>query len=236
MSAPGLCPAQQRRDRPLPQIFSPSADTWLRVAFAGALVLLVGASAAGAGLVRNPFFTSEGWVHDQPVPFSHKHHVGDDGIDCRYCHTGAETRADAGLPPTHTCMTCHSQLWTDAGVLAPVRQSYATGQPLVWNRVAQLPDYAYFDHHVHVANGVACVECHGRVDRMPLTWRAKAFTMDFCVDCHRHPEKALRPPEMVTRMDWSGVDKAWLERYGKEAAAHKGLDPNRLANCETCHR
>lgn len=200
------------------------------------LVVIVGASAAGAGLVRNSFWTSAGWVTHQPVPFSHRHHAGELGIDCRYCHTGVETRADAGLPPTHTCMTCHSQIWTDAGVLAPVRQSYATGKPLVWNSVAQVPDYAYFDHHVHVANGVPCVECHGRVDRMPLTWRAKAFTMDFCVDCHRHPEKALRPPAMATRMDWSGVDKASLERYGKEAAAHLRLDPDRLSNCETCHR
>jgi hypothetical protein len=198
--------------------------------------VVVGASAAGAGLVRNPFWTQEGWVQDQPVPFSHKHHVGDDGIDCRYCHTGAETGAVAGLPPTHTCMTCHSQLWTGAPALAPVRQSYATGKPLVWNRVAQLPDYVYFDHHVHVANGVACVECHGRMDEMPLTWRAKPFTMDFCVDCHRHPEKALRPPAMVTRMDWSGVDKDVLRDYGIRIAAHKGLDPNRLTNCETCHR
>jgi len=206
------------------------------VVLGGAMVLAVGASAAGAGLVRGPFFTQVGWVQDQPVPFSHKHHAGELGIDCRYCHTGAETRADAGLPPTHTCMTCHSQLWTDAGVLAPVRQSYATGTPLVWNRVSQLPDYAYFDHHVHVANGVACVECHGRMDRMPLTWRARPFTMDFCVDCHRHPDKALRPPAMVTRMDWSGVDKDVLRHYGIRVVAHKGIDLERRTNCETCHR
>ena len=220
----------------LPQIFSPSADTWLRVVLVGGLVVVAGAGAAGAGLVRNPFITQVGWVQDQPVPFSHRHHAGELGIDCRYCHTGAETRADAGLPPTHTCMTCHSQLWTDAPALAPVRQSYATGQPLVWNRVAQLPDYVYFDHHVHVANGVACVECHGRIDQMPLTWRAEPFTMDFCVDCHTHPAKAFRPPAMVTRMDWSGVDKDVLRQYGIRIAAHKGVDPTRLTNCETCHR
>jgi hypothetical protein len=208
----------------------------MRLVLGGALVLVVGASAAGAGLVRNPFWTGVGWVVDQPVPFSHRHHAGELGIDCRYCHTGAETRADAGLPPTHTCMTCHSQLWTDAPALAPVRQSYATGKPLVWNRVAQLPDYVYFDHHVHVANGVACVECHGRMDTMPLAWRAKPFTMDFCVDCHRHPERALRPPQMATRMDWAGVDKDLLKQYGIRIAGHKGIDPDRLTNCETCHR
>jgi hypothetical protein len=208
----------------------------MRVVLGGALLLVAGASAAGAGLVRGTFWTRAGWVQDQTVPFSHRHHSGDLGIDCRYCHTGAETGAVAGLPPTHTCMTCHSQIWTGAPALAPVRQSYATGKPLVWNRVAQLPDYVYFDHHVHVANGVACVECHGRVDEMPLTWRAQPFTMDFCVDCHRHPERALRPPSMVTRMDWSGLNPNLLKQYGIRIAGHKGLDPDRLTNCETCHR
>ena len=220
----------------LAQIFSPSADTWLRLALVGLVGLVVAASAAGAGYVRNPLRTEVGMVRDQPVPFSHKHHVGDDGIECRYCHTGVETGADAGLPPTHTCMTCHSQLWTDAAALAPVRESYATGKPLTWNRVAQLPDYVYFDHHVHVNNGVACVECHGRVDEMPLTWRARPFTMQFCLDCHQDPAKGLRPPGMVTRMDWSGADKDALKAFGSETAAHKGIDPKRLTNCETCHR
>ncbi len=208
----------------------------MRVFLVAVLAFVVTASAAGAGYVRLSLRTEVGYVQDQPVPFSHKHHVSDDGIDCRYCHTGVETGADAGLPPTHTCMTCHSQIWTDAPALAPVRESYATGKPLKWFRVAQVPDYVYFDHHVHVQNGVACVECHGRVDKMPLTWRAKSFHMQFCLDCHKNPAKALRPPSMVTRMDWSGVDKKWLAEYGKEAAAHKHLDPNRLTNCETCHR
>jgi hypothetical protein len=202
----------------------------------GFLVLLVAASAAGAGYVRYPLRTEVGFVQHQPVPFSHEHHAGDLGIDCRYCHTGVETGADAGLPPTHTCMTCHSQLWTDADVLAPVRESYATGKPLTWQRVSQLPDYVYFDHHVHVNNGVACVECHGRMDRMPLTWRAKPFHMGFCLDCHNHPASGLRPREMVTRMDWSGFDKDVLETYGIKIAEHKGIDPKRLTNCETCHR
>ena len=208
----------------------------MRLFLAGVVALIVGASAAGAGYVRNPLRTQVGFVQDQTVPFSHKHHAGDLGIDCRYCHTGVETGADAGLPPTHTCMTCHSQIWTGAPMLAPVRESYATGTPLKWNRVAQLPDYVYFDHHVHVDNGVACVECHGRVDEMPLTWRAQPFTMGFCLECHKDPAKALRPPSMVTRMGWSGVDRKWLARYGEQAAAHKGIDPNRLTNCETCHR
>lgn len=180
--------------------------------------------------------TQVGWVQEQPVPFSHEHHAGDLGIDCRYCHTGTETGAVAGLPPTQTCMTCHSQVWTDAPALAPVRESFATGTPIRWQRVAQLPDYVYFDHHVHVNNGVACVECHGRVDQMPLTWRARPFTMGFCLECHENPGEALRPPGMVTRMDWSRVPDAMLERYGREALAQKPVDPDRLTNCETCHR
>ena len=191
---------------------------------------------AGSGLAHSAYQTEVGWVKDQPVPFSHKHHVGELGIDCRYCHTGAETGASAGLPPTQTCMTCHSQLWTAADVLGPVRASYATNTPIRWQRVAQLPDYVYFDHHVHVSNGVACVECHGRIDTMPLTWRAKPFTMQFCLDCHRDPSEALRPPAMVTRMDWSEIDRRALKAYGATSAARKHLDPDRLANCETCHR
>lgn len=220
----------------MPQIFSPAADTWMRLALVGATVVVAGATAAGAGLVRFPFITQVGLVQDQTVPFSHKHHAGELAIDCRYCHAGAETGADAGLPPTHTCMTCHSQLWTGAPMLAPVRQSYATGTPLRWSRVAQLPDYVYFDHHVHVNNGIACVECHGRMDQMPLTWRAQPFTMRFCLDCHEHPARGLRPPGMVTRMDWSDADRVFLKSFGQRAAARKHLDPLRLTNCETCHR
>ena len=220
----------------MPQFFPPAVDTWLRAGAAGVAVAVAGLLLAGAGIARSPYWTAAGWVRDQPVPFSHKHHAGDLGIDCRFCHSGAETRADAGLPPTHTCMTCHSQVWTQARVLAPVRASYATGTPLRWKRVAQLPDYAYFDHHVHVANGVACVECHGRMDTMPLAWRAKPFTMEFCIDCHTHPERALRPPAMATRMEWSGIDRTWLIGYGAAAAKARRIDPVRLTNCETCHR
>ena len=220
----------------MPTVFSPAANLVTKIVLGGALAGLVTLAGAGWAFPRISYYTGVGYAQPQPVPFSHEHHVGELGIDCRYCHTSAEVSANAGFPPTHTCMTCHSQLWTDAPALAPVRQSYATGQPLVWNRVAQLPDYVYFDHHVHVANGVACVECHGRIDQMPLTWRAEPFTMDFCVDCHTHPAKAFRPPAMVTRMDWSGVDKDVLRQYGIRIAAHKGVDPTRLTNCETCHR
>jgi len=175
-------------------------------------------------------------VQDQPVPFSHKHHVADVGIDCRYCHTGAETSADAGLPPTHTCMTCHSQLWTEAGVLAPVRKSMETGTPIRWNRVAQLPDYVYFDHSIHVARGVGCVECHGRVDEMPLTMRAQPFQMQFCLDCHRNPADRLRPPELETQMTPLGWSEPRKRTFGEEVMRKHRIDPRVLDNCEVCHR
>ncbi|MBE7204467.1 MAG: cytochrome c3 family protein, partial [Parafilimonas terrae] len=157
------------------QIFRPSADTWLRLWVLAAVVLVAGGLVAAGGYAFSGYATRVGWVRDQPVPFSHAHHVGGLGIDCRYCHLTVETSAHAGLPPTHVCMTCHSQEWTRAPVLEPVRRSWATGQPLRWQRVAKLPDYVYFNHSIHVARGVPCTTCHGRVDRMPLMARAKPF-------------------------------------------------------------
>jgi hypothetical protein len=218
------------------QVFSPSADTWFRLVLIGVPLVIVGLLLAGAGLTSSQYQTGEGWTVHQQVPFSHKHHAGELGIDCRYCHTSVETAANAGLPPTQTCMTCHSQIWTDAPMLAPLRASYATGKPLVWQRIAQLPDYVYFDHAVHVKNGVACVECHGRIDRMPLTYQAKPFEMRFCLNCHNDPASGIRPPSQVTRMDWSGYDRDALRRYGASVVRHRGIDPKRLTNCETCHR
>ncbi len=136
----------------------------------------------------------------QPIPFSHKHHVGDVGIDCRYCHTSVETSAFAGLPSTTICLTCHSQLFAKAAVLEPLRRSVATGQPIAWNRVHTLPDFVYFNHGIHVAKGVACGECHGRVDQMPLTWRTAPLEMEWCLDCHRDPAPHLHPKSEVFAM------------------------------------
>jgi len=170
------------------------------------------------------------------VPFSHKHHVADEGIDCRYCHTSVETSSHASMPATHVCMTCHSQLWTGADVLAPVRQSLANKQPLVWHRVAKLPDYVYFNHSIHIERGIGCVECHGRIDRMALTARAKAFEMRFCLDCHRDPAPHLRPRHLVTRMeplDWSAQEQ---KLFAARAMAQHHIDPSRLDNCGLCHR
>ena len=161
----------------MPQIFTKSADTRLRAALLLVALAAVGAVLFIGGYMESSYATLIGWVRDQPVPFSHEHHVGGLGIDCRYCHTAVETSEHADLPPTHVCMTCHSQLWTGAPVLAPVRDSLATGRPIAWQRVARLPDYVYFNHAIHIDRGVPCVTCHGRVDRMPLTARAEPFQM-----------------------------------------------------------
>ena len=222
----------------MPQIFTASADTRLRALFAIGAVCLTAAGVFGGGLADSSYATGVGWVKDQPVPFSHQHHVGELGIDCRYCHTSVEESAQAGLPPTHVCMTCHSEIWTGAALLEPIRHSFATGIPIAWNRVAAVPDYVYFDHSIHVARGVPCVECHGRVDQMPLMARAKPFQMQWCLDCHRDPSPHLRPPEAVTRMDWSDWDKdpQAHEEYGALMAKAYGLKPAELVQCNTCHR
>lgn len=220
----------------MPQIFTSSADLRLRLAAGTAGLLTVGALLVGTGVVRSGAVTGVGWVVDQPVPFSHQHHAGDLGIDCRFCHTGVEASAHAGLPASAICMTCHSQIWTGAEMLAPVRDSLAFGKPLNWKRVAKLPDYVYFDHSIHVNRGVPCVECHGRVDRRPLMARAEPFTMGWCLDCHRDPAPHLRPPEEVTRMDWSDWTPAEAKAFGASAVAAHHIEPGRLDDCSICHR
>jgi len=171
---------------------------------------------------------------EQIVPFSHKHHVGDIGIDCRYCHTAVEQSAFAGIPPTHTCMTCHSELFTQQPMLAPVVQSFASGDSLQWNRIHDLPDFVYFNHSIHIAKGVGCATCHGPIDRMPLTWRVAPLTMQWCLDCHRAPEKYLRPVERVFDMAWrpSGDQLA----LGRRLVAAYHIHKSSLTDCSTCHR
>ena len=219
------------------QIFTATADTRLRAFMAIVAIGLVVAGLFVTGLANSSYATLVGWTQQQPVPFSHAHHVDGLGIDCRYCHNTVEVSSEAGMPPTGTCMTCHSQLWTGAPVLAPVRQSWATGEPIRWNRVADVADYVFFNHAIHIDRGVPCVECHGRIDRMPLTWRAEEFQMEWCLDCHRDPAPRLRPPEMVTRMDWAGWDGVpGHALYGAKAVERYGIEPERLDNCDICHR
>ncbi|MEN2976500.1 cytochrome c3 family protein (plasmid) [Tistrella bauzanensis] len=220
------------------QIFTATADTRLRAALLVLLLAGLGAGLLVGGYMESSYATLVGWVRDQPVPFSHEHHVGGLGIDCRYCHTSVETSAEAGLPPTHVCMTCHSQLWTGAPMLAPVRESLARDTPLAWQRVARVPDYVYFNHAIHLDRGVPCVTCHGRVDQMPLMKRAQALQMEWCLDCHRNPAPRLRPPAQVTRMDWSDWDQH-PERhalYGQMMVRLYGIQPSKLDDCGICHR
>src|SRR4051795_2145933 len=189
------------------QIFRPGATTIaiLVLAALGALPIL--GIGLGYQLTRSPYTTGQNVTRNQPVPFSHEHHVGGLGLDCRYCHTSVEKARFAGLPPTETCMTCHSQIWTNAEMLAPVRASLAQDKPIRWKRVHNLPGYVYFDHSVHVAKGVGCSTCHGPINQMRLTRQAAPLTMQWCLDCHRDRSKAIRPPEAVFDSDWKPPDK-----------------------------
>src|SRR5690606_37692461 len=146
--------------------------------------------------------TEAGVIREQPVPFSHQHHVGDAGIDCRYCHTSVTESSFAGIPATDVCMNCHSQLWNDSPLLAPVRASYESNRPLVWTRVHTLPDHCYFDHSIHIRKGIGCTSCHGQVDEMPLMWRQESLLMGWCLECHRNPEQHIRPREEVFNVNW----------------------------------
>jgi hypothetical protein len=217
------------------QLFHRSTNAISRLTIFGGLFLLVAAAVAWAGIIRSPYVTEQNVVREQPVPFSHQHHVGGLGLDCRYCHTSVETTSFAGIPPTQICMNCHRQIWADSPALEPVRASYRSGKPIVWTRVSNVPDFVYFDHSIHVHKGVGCETCHGRVDRMPLTWKAQAMNMEWCLDCHRHSENFLRPREEVFTMGWQpelpqrDLGRQLHERY-------KVDPPAKLVNCSTCHR
>jgi len=171
---------------------------------------------------------------EQPVPFSHEHHVGGLGIDCRYCHTGVETSPFAGLPPTQTCVACHSQMWIHAPMLEPVRQSWADQKPLQWNRVHDLPDYVYFDHSIHVAKGVGCSTCHGDVSKMPLEMKVASLEMRWCLECHRNPERHLRPRSEIFNPSWK--EPADQLAQGRKLVELYHVQKDQLTNCSLCHR
>jgi hypothetical protein len=213
------------------QVFHPRFGLYVQLVLLAVLVSLVCGALVWRASTAEPHGVGE--AVEQPVPFSHKHHVGDDGIDCRYCHSSVETSAFAGIPPLSTCMTCHSQLYTDTAALKPVVDSWRHGLALHWQRVHQLPDFVYFNHSIHVAKGVGCVTCHGRVDRMPLTWRARPLSMQWCLDCHRAPQKYLRPRDKVFDMAWQAKDQAAL---GMALVKRYHVDTRRLSDCSVCHR
>ena len=214
-------------------IFGPSANLVSKLAVLGVLIAFAALMGWWWLWPRTDYELGVRWTVSQPVPFSHEHHVAGLGIDCRMCHSSVEVAANAGLPPTYTCMTCHSQIWTNAGVLAPVRRSLAETTPIAWNRVNNLPDYVYFDHSIHIAKGVGCSECHGAVDRMPLMYKAKSFTMKFCLDCHNDPGPQLRPANAIYDTEWHRTKDtpspaALLAQYH--------LPDRPLTECSICHR
>src|SRR5579871_1277792 len=218
------------------QLFHRSTNALSKISIA-AVVLGGGMLIAFAYTMdRGAYITDVHVVKEQPVPFSHKHHVMDDGIDCRYCHTSVETSATASLPATEICMSCHSQIWTNAEMLEPVRASYRSGESIEWTRVHDLPDFVYFNHSIHVAKGVGCATCHGRVDRMPLTTQVASLHMEWCLECHRYPERYVRPRDKVFVMDWDpsqeGTDQATLGR--KLVAEYQIRQDN--TSCSVCHR
>ncbi|MDQ2868694.1 MAG: cytochrome c3 family protein [Verrucomicrobiota bacterium] len=200
----------------------------------GVPLFIVGGSVAIYALGRSDFWTRVEVPLHQPVPFSHQHHVDGLGIDCRYCHTSVESSSFAGLPPTETCMTCHSQIWKDAPVLQPVRDSLQTGTPIKWTRVHDLPDYVYFDHSIHVNKGIGCATCHGRVDQMPITWKTKPLYMRWCLSCHRQPETALRPTDEVFNMKYRAPGNQ--TSLGQQLITRNHVRQQGLTDCYTCHR
>jgi hypothetical protein len=208
----------------MPQIFHPSLNTISRVGVFGLVFVPLAAVGLATSIVRSPYQTEQGIVRNQPVPFSHEHHVGDAGIDCRYCHETVETSAFAGIPSTEVCMGCHSELWRDSPMLAPVRDSLRSGTPIEWTRVHDLPEFVYFNHSIHVHKGVACEKCHGRVDKMPMMYREASLLMSWCVDCHRDPSHGLRGGEAVFAMG-DAID---------ESTHTKGVESK--TDCSYCHR
>lgn len=217
------------------QIFHPSSNTFAKATIFGALFALIGLAGVALAWQRSPYTTQVGVVQPQPVQFSHEHHVSGLGIDCRYCHTTVEESAFAGMPPTHTCMTCHSQIWNDSPALAPVRESYRTGVPLAWTRVHDMPDFVFFNHSIHINKGVGCVTCHGEVDRMPLMYKAEPMTMEWCLECHRQPERFVRPVEYVFDMDYA-PDEDQLTLGRRLVEKYHVADSKRLTDCYICHR
>jgi cytochrome c7-like protein len=215
------------------QIFHRSTNTVAKVSIFGGIFFLAFFTWVYSTLLRSPYVTGQEVRREQPVPFSHQHHVAQLGIDCRYCHTSVEKSYFAGLPPTATCMNCHRQIWTNAQMLEPVRASYSSGQPLRWARIHDLPDFVYFNHSIHVAKGIGCATCHGRVDRMPLMYQYASLQMEWCLDCHRDPSRYIRPREAVFQMDWEPSPGFDGKRLVKE---YRVLPPKILTSCSTCHR
>src|SRR2546425_2259823 len=219
----------------MPQIFRHSTNYLARATIYGAIFILFAALWVTAEITRSGWNTGQWIERQQPMQFSHKHHVGDDGIDCRYCHTSVETSAVAGIPPTKTCMNCHSLLFADSQYLEPVRESYRTGKSISWVKVHRLPDFVYFNHSIHVNKGIGCSSCHGPVNQMPLMWQASPLLMQWCLDCHRNPETNLRTSDQIYNMGWKPAPNQ-LELGRQLVKEYRIRSVAELTNCSTCHR
>lgn len=216
------------------QIFHPSMNTFSKVTIFGGIFIVGAFAFAWDQVNRSPYATEEDVVREQPVPFSHKHHVSDVGLDCRYCHLTVETSASAGLPATEVCMGCHSQIFSDSPMLKPVRDSVRTGEPLAWTRVHDLPDFVFFNHSIHVAKGIGCESCHGRVDQMPLMRRAHSLQMSWCLDCHRRPEAYQRAAADIFSFGLANTRGETSSSYRTPTAVP--IDHEKMTDCWTCHR
>jgi hypothetical protein len=215
------------------QIFPQSANALSKVSIIVTVIVLGGLGGAAFELgADSSYATNQGVFRSQPVPFSHTHHVGSMGIDCRYCHNTVETSAYANIPPTKTCMNCHSQIWVNSSTLEPVRASYRTDQSIPWVKVHDLPDFVYFNHSIHIKKGVGCETCHGRVDKMPLMYQQNNLEMRWCLDCHRHPEQYVRPRKFITTMGY--VPDGDQEEIGRKLVEEYHIQ--KLETCWTCHR
>jgi hypothetical protein len=216
----------------MPQVFRRSSNTLARVSIAGIVLVAVGAIGLLMAVDRSDYNTDVGVAKEQPVMFSHRHHVSGLGIHCAYCHTSVEVSAFAGIPPTHTCMSCHSQIWVNSPMLEPVRESYRTGQSLEWNRVHDLPEFVFFNHSIHLKKGIGCTSCHGPVGEMNLMYKQHSLQMQWCLDCHREPEKFVRPRSEIFNPDYrQPADQAEL---GRKLVVEYGV--RKLVDCYTCHR
>lgn len=216
------------------QIFSPSINIIVRVAILAVVVGLAGLAGLAYLYVRSPYQTGVGIAKAQPVLFSHQQHVGGLGLDCRYCHASVEESNFAGIPPTETCMGCHGHFATDDPLLEPVRASAQNNQPLEWIRVHDLADFVYFNHAIHLKKGVGCETCHGRVDQMPLTAKAETLQMDWCLECHRAPERFLRPLDQIYTLGWQPPEDQTA--LGRQLGADYGIKIDQLSDCSICHR
>jgi cytochrome c3-like protein len=223
----------EERQQSMAAVFSPRANFATKMVILGAAALVTGGCGWWFTWSRTDYVRRVGWAIEQPVPFSHQHHVAGLGIDCRFCHSSVERSAQASLPPTYTCMTCHSQIWTNAQLLAPIRASLVSNTPITWGRVTDVPDYVYFNHSIHIAKGVGCQSCHGQVEGMPLTFKARTLTMQFCLDCHRNPAPNLRPEAAIYDTNWHRTDAT---PAADTLMRHYHVAGRNLTECSICHR